>query len=158
MIEKPYPRGDTARRFARQVHIDHDVRLARLAFGSGAPRRAQDPLRDRGPALRCGAVDADAQSVDADVARELEIRVAIAHHEAAGGIDRMTLQIFLDQAELRLAASAGIVQEVRADEHGIEVDTLRGEQLEREPVGAIEGLLRQGRRAQPVLVRDHHQS
>src|ERR1700679_1714017 len=70
----------------------------------------------------------------------------------------MILQVFLDQAQLRLAATAGFVQEVRADEHGLEVDTLRGEQVESEPAGAIEGVLRQRRRAQPVLVRDHHQS
>ena len=137
-----------------------DVRLPRLALGAGTPCRAQNPLGDRGPALGAGAaVHADAKSGDADVARELEIRVAIAHHETARAIDRVVLQVFLDQAELGLAATADIlVQEVRADEHGLEVDTLRGEQIEHEPVRAIESLLRQGRRAQAVLVRDHHQT
>jgi hypothetical protein len=116
------------------------------------------PLRDRRPALRGRAVHTDAQSFNADVARELEIGVAIAHHEAACGLDRIVLQVFLHQAELRLAATAGLVQEMRTDEHRIEDDSLRGEQVEREPVRAIESILRQGRRTQAVLVRHHHQA
>ena len=88
---------------------------------------------------------------------ELEVRVAIADHEAARGVDGVSPKVFLDHAELGLAAAAALALEVRADEYGLELDPLRGEQLEHEPVRSLESLGRQTRRAEPVLVGDHDQ-
>ncbi len=46
---------------------------------------------------------------------------------------------------------------MRADEHGIELDTLRAEYVEHELVRSVEIGLRKARAAETILVGDHHQ-
>ena len=66
--------------------------------------------------------------------------------------------VILDELRAGLAARAAVRLEVRADEHGVELDTLRAEGLEHEVVrarrsaacGKLVG-------AEPVLIRDHHE-
>ena len=72
-------------------------------------------------------VPADAQALDPEVGGELHIRIAVADHVAARGIERMGLEVRLQQPELGFAAGAVLVLEMRTDEHGVEVDALRGE-------------------------------
>src|SRR5579859_4499013 len=70
----------------------------------------------------------------------------------------MRLEIGANHADLGLAALAAVVSEVRTHEDRIEDDALGCEQLEDEVMGAPEGLARQARRAETVLIGHHHEA
>ena len=96
--------------------------------------------------VSCGAPSkAHPQALDAEIRREFQVRVAIADHEAARLVDRRcACEEFLHHAELGLAAGAVLALEMRADEHRLELDALRGEQLQDEAMRVLEALARKG--------------
>ena len=106
------------RRGGVEIHRDVDVGF----LGRAADRRAAlgELAQDRGPGFPLVAVTAHHHPRTAEIAREFHVRLAIAHHRAAGEID--VTDVFRDQLRLRLAAIAAVGLAVRADEHRVELD------------------------------------
>ncbi len=156
VIEEPQARGDAARALARQVQIDVDVGLLGLAMHLGAARL---PEGDAGGDMRPGfvrvALQAHLEAPYPQVRGELHVGVAVADHVAAPLVDGLRGEEGLHHAEPGLAAAAVVALEMRADEHRLEPDSLRGEQLEDEPVDELEFLPRKGLGSEAVLIRHH---
>src|ERR1700677_1671507 len=155
VVEESQSRGNAARPLARQIEAPGDVGFLGSSLDPGAARGAKNSAGNRGPAVLDGTVDEDPQSRDTEFVGELEVGVAVADHEAACGVEGMNSNVFLDHAELRLAAPAVLMLVVRTHEYGVEVDSLAGEQVEHEPMRLFEVLGRQTRRAEPILVGHH---
>src|SRR5688572_26463839 len=139
-----------------QTHGNLDVGFLRLAaeLGLALGERAQD----RRPGFRLVAVTADANAAHAEIGGEFEVGVTIPDHHAAGEVDVLFTHETFDQLDLGLAAVAAIGLAMRADEHGVELDTLRAEYVEHELVRSIEVGLRKARAAEAILVGDHHEA
>jgi hypothetical protein len=85
-----------------------------------------------------------AQAAHAQVRRELEIRVAIPHDRAAGEIYAAHANVLLHETDIGLATGAAVGLEMRADENRIELDSLRAQRLQNEPLRPLEVRLREG--------------
>ena len=116
--------------------------------------------------MRCGdgrariprgvAVQADPQALHAEIRGEFHVRVAVADHEAAGLVDvlrprgiRAPCRVFgLRQSQ----SSRRKCGQMHTASNSMPCEA---EQLQNEPVGALESLLRKARGPQSVLIRDH---
>ncbi len=123
----------------------------RLALGARAACR--ELAHDRRPGFFRRAVPAHLHAADLQVLREHQVGVAIADHGAAGDVHVLCADVLVDQQRLRLAARTVVFREVRADEHGVELDALRAEGVHHQLMGAVEVRLREARGAEAVLVR-----
>ncbi len=93
--------------FAVEIHGYEDVRLARLAAHVGDARPIDERVRDRRPRLRAGS--ADLEAADPEVARELDIGVAIADHGGALAIERRGVDEVADEPDRGFAAVAALL-------------------------------------------------
>ena len=158
VIEEADAGGDLDRRCRIQIDRDLDVRSPSCAArrSRGAPSaRARSPARSplASPSTRT------AQAADAEVARELQIGVAIADHRAALRDPRRRRAGSRCTRPVRgLRQSQLIGRKVRADEDRLELDSLRAEASQDELVRSFEvrPCGKRGR-AQAVLVGDHHE-
>jgi hypothetical protein len=112
-------------------------------------------VRNLRPGLCRGAVRPHAQTGDAEIRGELQVGVAIAHHEAARLVERIGRHIVPHHADVRFATAAIFPLEVRTDEDSLELDALRREERHYEAMRGCEFLVGQTRSTQPVLIGDH---
>ncbi len=101
------------------------------------------------------AVQAHGQSLDAQIGRELKIRVSIADHEAARLVDLLAGEIVAHHADIGFTAIALLMLEVRANAYRLEIDALGCEQFQNEAMGALEFFPWKGGSPEAVLIRDH---
>src|SRR6185295_20382411 len=113
---------------------------------------------NRRPALGSRAVATHAEAANTEVARELEVGVAIANHRARCQVHGLLTHVRLHELRLRLAALAVVGLEMRANEDRIELDALRAEGFQYEVVSRVELVPGKARRAETVLIRDHHEA
>ena len=97
------------------------------------------------------------ERADPHIGAELNISLAIADYIGSGAIPVGTLQIFLHQPDLRFAAGAVFVREVRADQNVREMNPLGTQYIQNEILGDFKILLRKTVGAQAVLVAYHDQ-
>jgi hypothetical protein len=83
--------------------------------------------------------------------------VSVADDVAGRFVERVLAQIILEQADLRLAAFAVLVREVRANEFRLETNTLGCEQAHQELMRFLKSRFREAWRTSTVLVRDEHE-
>ncbi len=101
--------------------------------------------------------DAELEALDAEVARELDVRVAVSDHRRALAIERRGVDEVAHEPDRRLAARAVGFGQVRAREIADEADPLRREQREQGLIGALERGARIVGPAQARLIRDDHE-
>jgi len=104
--------------------------------------------------VSCGPPSKRMRSPAPEVRRELHIRVPIAHHEAARGVECASREILPHHPGPGFAAFAFVPFEMRTDEYFIELDALRREQLQDEPV-AVRISPRKTGGPQSILVGHH---
>ena len=110
--------------FAIEIDAHADVGLTGAANDLGDARPVEHGVRDRGPALGAGA--SDLVALEAEVARELDVGVAVADHRRTLAIERRRVHVVADEPDGRFAAGAAGLGRVRADEVRGELDPLRG--------------------------------
>ncbi len=87
----------------------------------------------------------------------MEIGLAIADHVGSVARPGCVAEVVEQQAHLGLAAVAAVGGGVRAHAHGFEGDSLGGKDVEQQLLQRTEFLFAETRRAEPVLVGDHHE-
>jgi len=131
----------------------HAHRFPWSCGASGPPRLSEDALCDRGH-VSCGPPSKVCAALHPEVRRELHIRVPIAHHEAARGVECASREILPHHPGL-VCGIRIVPLEMRTDEYFIELDALRREQLQDEPVGRFEFLPGKTGGPQSILVGHH---
>src|SRR5262249_31119838 len=101
MIEKADAGADVNGHGLIQRRANLDVRFLGLSLHACLSRRQLS--HDFGPGLGRLAVSANEQAADAEIARELHVRLPITDHGAGIQTDTLIPHIILDQADLRLA-------------------------------------------------------
>src|SRR5271156_3398053 len=132
-----------------------DVGFLRLAVHLRMPLLPEDAPGDGGPGFERIAVHAYPKSLQPQIGREFHVRVAVADHVAACFVDGLRRQILLHHADPGLAAGTVLALVMRADAHRLELYTLRLEQVQDEPMRALETLPWKRGSPEAVLIRDH---
>jgi hypothetical protein len=142
-------------RFAVEIDADPYVGFLRLArYGRGS-RPIDERVRDRVPGL--SARRTELKSLDAEIARELDVDVPSAGHRRALAIERLRVHEIAHQADARFAARAAGLRQVRAHEVARETNALRGELRQQVFVCTLERRARKVRAAESALIRDDHE-
>jgi len=155
------PRGEAVHRpklpsdISAEVHADIDARFPCFPVHHGPAGRGGQLLCDGVPVAGVARIDPDPGH--AEIARQLEVGVAIADHNAGLSIDGVAGEKLVHEPGLRFAAAAAVARPVWADEDLEELDALRGEQLHDEVLYRAEICVGKARRTQSVLVADHHE-
>ena len=119
------------------------------------PRLPENAPGDGGPGFERIAVQTYAKSLQPQIGREFHVGVTVADHVAACFVDGMRREILLHHADAWLAAGTVLALVMRADAHCLELDALRLEQMQDEPMRALEILPWKRGRPEAVLIRDH---
>ena len=153
VIEKADSGAGIQRLGGVQVDADANAGFTCLAFDLRSS--GQQVLHDLRPGFGRIAVPPHTNAAHAQIARELEVRVAITDHDARGDIDAALLDPGIDHRGTGLTTGASIGAQMWTDEHGIELDALTAECIEYELVRGVEAGLRKTGRTETVLIRDH---
>ena len=159
VVEEADAGRDADRRPRRRGRRERD----RWSRGCAAPRsalrgRSVKLTRDGRPAVVARRRRASRAGRGAEIACELQVAarspMTAERARSIGAVARYssTSRVFgLRQSQL-------VRRPVRADEHRVELDALRGEQRENELLRRAERRLRKARRAEAVLVGHHHEA
>ena len=180
VIQEPQPGGNPVARGgpagaeapAVEVYAYGDLRFARFARHNDPPFPAADVFRDLGPRVRderaClfrarfpqhpasfgGRRQKDA--LRPEVARQQDVGRPVADDVARPEVVR-PVRVAAEHARTGFARRGIVAFERAVDEHVVERDAFACERAQHFFVRRPEILLREGLRAQPVLVRRHHQ-
>src|ERR1700733_600477 len=155
VIEKSQAGDDCAWAFARQIDFHMDVGFLGLAVHLRMPRLPEDAPGDGGPGFVHIAFQAYPKSLQPQIGGEFHVRVAVADHVAACFVDGLRGEVFPHHADPGLAAGTVLAFVMRADAYRLELDSLRLEQVQDEPMRALEILPWKRGSPEAVLIGDH---
>src|SRR5690606_38859966 len=136
-----------------ELHLGADAGLARGPDDAGAPWRVQRVGQDRRPVRPVP----EAVAAQAQVGGQLQVCRAVAGDGTAFAVEHTGAQPVLHQTGAGLARRRILLRPGRIDQDLVEVDALAGQDVQQQRLRALECLARECRRAQAILVADHHQ-
>ena len=112
VVEETDPGCDLGAGLAIEIDADPDAGLAGDALDRGHARRIRDALRDRRPVVVVGT---EPEAAHTEVARQLQIGLAVADHGAAREVQFARAQVVEHHADAGLARRRVLLLEVRVD-------------------------------------------
>ena len=154
VVEEPDAGGNFGVIATVEVDANRNAGLSRHALDLAHTRIVQQAVRDFGPVH---PVRADAESTHAEVARELHVGGAVAHHRGIDAAPAVVGEMVAQHARAGFAGIAILVFETAVDQHFAEADALRRKDAQQQLLRATKIRFRETRAAEPVLVGHHHQ-
>jgi hypothetical protein len=151
VIKESDPRVDATLILTIEINAEADRCFTRAAYNLRATGWCRNALGEVLPGFLGAPVNADPMSGDSQSPSQFKVRIPIADDGAAFTIQRKRNQVLIDEASVRLAAITGVVRQVGTDQHRIELDALRAEQVQYEFVGGVK--IFRGKAVRPETIR-----
>ena len=148
MVEKVQASADAGRAFPVQVQRQGDVRFAGFPGDGHLAGRAPDGLGDFRPGHR-----PHLQRLGSQVLGQFHVRLPVADDKTPGEVVR-AVQIGSEHPRPGLPGRGVVLREGLVDQDVVKDDPFAFQGVQHQVLARPEGIFREGRRAQPVLVGD----